>query len=1093
MWVVGLGTMRHGSPARARRVSRDSTRRKQALAGGHRAACGRTLRRLTRLLLAAAVLSHAGQEAAVAALDDFEDLAGWTGSASEGATVEIAQDVGHEGMSLRVDFDFASGAGFVLVRKNVTINLPLNYAFTFELRGEAPKSTLEFKIVDPTGRNVWWHNNRDMTFPREWQTVTVRKSRLEFAWGPAGGGEPKRVGAIELGIVGKGPGKGSLWIDTLRLEPRQAASRYHRTASVLASTSAPEHGPASVFDRKPGTGWRSGAVARNQWLLVDFGERREYGGLVIDWDRQDYATAYEVQVSDDEESWTSAARCVGGNGGRDYIYMPDAESRYVKIQLQESSRDLGYGIAELTVKPSEFSASPNRFLEILAAEAPAGTYPTYLYGRQTYWTVVGVSGGAENALLNEQGMLEVERGGFSIAPFLYTDGHLVTPNDVETVPALESGYLPIPSVTWRHDGFELKITAFADGIAGASTLYARYRVQNRGESHRHMTLFLGIVPFQVNPPWQSLNLAGGAASIREIGFESGIVQVNGGKLVAPVPAPQAFGASGLGHGPPGDFLLENQVPPATEATDPFGFAWGALQYNLDLAPGAQEEVALVIPFQPSQPGAAPEPSTADIAARQEDVARAWEARLGHVAFEMPSRAERVSQTIKSTLAYILINRSGAAIQPGSRSYARSWIRDGALTSAALLEMGLTQEVRDFLRWFAGYQFSNGKIPCCVDGRGADPMPEHDSNGQFVYAIMEYYRYTRDVGFLTEMWPYVVKAVDYIESLRQQRLTDAFRTPDKRAFYGLLPESISHEGYSARPVHSYWDNVFALRGLKDATSMAGAVGDDERAARYSALRDAFGGDLYASISQTMADHRIDYIPGSVELGDFDPSSTAIAVAPGGELANLPQPALTRTFEKYYEDVLGRQDGKVWDSYTPYELRNIEVLVRMGQRERAVALLHTLMADQRPAAWNQWAEIVWRDPAAPRFIGDMPHTWVGSALIRSVRTMFAYERESDGALVVAAGIPAAWLTAGEEIGVKRLPTYYGTLHYTLRNPDDHKLILHLSGDLSLPPGKIVVQPPLPRPLRAVRVSGRPIETFSAGEAVIDAIPATVEMEY
>jgi hypothetical protein len=295
------------------------------------------------------------------------------------------------------------------------------------------------------------------------------------------------------------------------------------------------------------------------------------------------------------------------------------------------------------------------------------------------------------------------------------------------------------------------------------------------------------------------------------------------------------------------------------------------------------------------------------------------------------------------------------------------------------------------------------------------------------------------------------------------------------------------------VHSYWDNVFALRGLKDATTMARAVGDDERETTYSALRDAFGSDLYASISQAMADHSIDYIPGSVELGDFDPSSTAIAVAPGGELANLPQPALTRTFEKYYEDVLGRQDGKVWDSYSPYELRNVEVLVRMGQRERAMTLLHALMADQRPAAWNQWGEIVWRDPAAPKFIGDMPHTWVGSAMIRSVRTMFAYERESDGALVLAAGIPSTWLTPGEEIGVKRMPTYYGTLHYTLRNRDDQKLVLALSGDLSLPPGRIVVQPPLPRPLRSVRVNGRPVATFTAGEATIDSVPATVEMEY
>src|SRR5262249_35316591 len=150
------------------------------------------------------------------------------------------------------------------------------------------------------------------------------------------------------------------------------------------------------------------------------------------------------------------------------------------------------------------------------------------------------------------------------------------------------------------------------------------------------------------------------------------------------------------------------------------------------------------------------------------------------------------RTIKSTLAYILINRDGAAIHPGPRTYARSWIRDGSLSSTALLDMGFTQPVREFLRWYAQYQSADGRIPCCVDGRGADTVSENDSNGEFIYTVAEYYRFTRDVGFLTEMWPTVVRATQSIEALRRQRLTDTYRQPDKQAFYGLLPESISHE-------------------------------------------------------------------------------------------------------------------------------------------------------------------------------------------------------------------------------------------------------------------------------------------------------------
>ena len=37
--------------------------------------------------------------------EDFEDLSGWTATASEGVTVAIVQDTGHTGMGMRIDFD----------------------------------------------------------------------------------------------------------------------------------------------------------------------------------------------------------------------------------------------------------------------------------------------------------------------------------------------------------------------------------------------------------------------------------------------------------------------------------------------------------------------------------------------------------------------------------------------------------------------------------------------------------------------------------------------------------------------------------------------------------------------------------------------------------------------------------------------------------------------------------------------------------------------------------------------------------------------------------------------------------------------------
>jgi len=80
----------------------------------------------------------------------------------------------------------------------------------------------------------------------------------------------------------------------------------------------------------------------------------------------------------------------------------------------------------------------------------------------------------------------------------------------------------------------------------------------------------------------------------------------------------------------------------------------------------------------------------------DDAAKFWEEKISHVKFNLPHSADPILNTYKANLVYILINRDKAGIQPGSRSYERSWIRDGALTSSALLKSGIVQEVKDFI-------------------------------------------------------------------------------------------------------------------------------------------------------------------------------------------------------------------------------------------------------------------------------------------------------------------------------------------------------------------------------------------------------------
>jgi hypothetical protein len=126
----------------------------------------------------------------------------------------------------------------------------------------------------------------------------------------------------------------------------------------------------------------------------------------------------------------------------------------------------------------------------------------------------------------------------------------------------------------------------------------------------------------------------------------------------------------------------------------------------------------------------------------------------------------------------------------------------------------------------------------------------------------------------------------------------------------------------------------MKGLKDAAEIQKILGENEAYVRIEKVRDTFQENLYRSLQLAMKTRKIDFIPGCVELGDFDATSTTIALTPCNELNNLPKPQVYSTFDKYYENFRNRRDGKAdWINYTPYENRLIGSFVMLDQPEKS----------------------------------------------------------------------------------------------------------------------------------------------------------------
>lgn len=976
-------------------------------------------------------------------IDAMEDPKAWEIRAADGVQITTNSEPGVKGQAMRVDYDFSRGSGYGILRRELNVPLPENHRFVWHMRGQGPSNTLEFKLVDKADENVWWVNQVNLAFPEAWTDVSLPKRRFSFAWGPSGSKPIDTARFVEIAITSYSGGKGTIWLDELAIEELEPVRPYAGTPAATASS-----GGAVTLDRAGATDWRPEAADREPVLTIDYGSVRAFGALVLRWEPGTSPKRYILEAGD---GLTFAPLATVDDGGAtvQIVPTPDRQGRALRLRVLE--RGTGGGgvdgpvrLRGLDLLPPEAADDPNAIAMRLAREAPKGHWPRSMLGQGTYWTVLGADADRSEALIGEDGEIEVAKAGPSLQPFIVSGGELLSWHNAKSITQdLLGGWMPLPGVTRTYDSLALDVRALVDGSAGSSELWTRYTVRNTSDQRQTGRLAVALRPMQVNPPYQQLNMIGGVAPVRSITSRgAGAIDADGQRVLAVSPGAE-FGTSAQWSGDVVERLVGGGGGggvASASVTDPAGLASAAWAYPFDLRPGESMSVVFAAPIGHGGGEAQTAASSADadraFTERLDRVAGWWSDRLSLVKLELPGEFGRlITDSVRANLAYILINKDGPGIQPGSRSYERTWIRDGTLTSAAMLSFGLDDEVREFVDWFGPFQYDTGKVPCCVDRRGPDPVPEHDSHGQYIHAVMRLYRHTGDLEFVKRHYPRVLKAAAYMQGLREQRMTTEYRdgSDERRAYYGVFPESISHEGYSAKPMHSYWDTLFGVRGMFDAAALAGLVGDTDNQQRLAAQAADFQRCMVESMRLATKLRKIEYIPGCVELGDFDATSTTVAFFPCDQGDVLPQPQLTQTFERFWNFFQRRRDGvERWENYTPYEHRIVGAMIELGWRERAHEVWRWYFKHQLPAGWHHWAEVVWHDPRTPRFIGDMPHSWCGSDFVNAVRLMLAFERDADKSLILGAGLPLNWLQDPAGVRVEGLRTFFGPVSFDAR-PD------------------------------------------------------------
>lgn len=833
----------------------------------------------------------------------------------------------------------------------------------------------------------------------------------------------------------------------------------------------------------------SGKPAATNQLDIALPRALEVAGLEVSWG--DTPGSAKLQGRDAAGRWSTLAEEPEAFGATSYLA---ANEPHTVTALRMTTTGAQASIKRIRLLGPKRVMTPMKRYETASLRKHSELFPSSLQAKQVYWTAVGIPAGRQKSVFDEYGNLEAFKGAPLVQP-LWRDasGHSAAAFAAPLKHRLRAGWMPMPGVQWSpQPGLELDSQAIALEQDGAPVTLVRHRLTNTGTAPIAGRFSLLTRPMQVSPPWQN----GGLSPIHAISAEGDAVRVNGRVLFHSLTSVDAQGVAAFGKHGEGEITrhaADGTVPDTARTDDEDGLAAAIDSYDIRLAPGAhrdiviafalgKERIDLAAQTLPDSPaidraallGNARDPGNA-FDTLSDQVARQWQSRFGRIGLSLPDAS--LVDMLRAQAAYMLINQSGDAIQPGPRNYNRSFIRDGSATAAVLLRMGGAKTARDYLRWYSDHAVhANGLVsPILNDdgsvntGFGSDI--EYDSQGEFIWLVAEVARLDGGPGSVRDYQAKVVSALKFLQELRERTLVPGYeaRREAPERFRGILAPSISHEGYST-PTHSYWDDYWALKGWHDGAWLAEQWGDAATAKwareQYALLRDS----VAASIRATMRWKGSDFIPSSADSGDGDPTGVSIALDPTGQQGILPADALQRTFTRYLDDVRKRDDADALYAYTPYEMRNVLTYVHLDRPDEANELLMNLLRHRRPAEWQVLAEVVYSDLRHPIYLGDMPHTWIGSEYARALFGMLMHE--GDERLSLLPGTPPAWV-AGAGLGVSDLPTAYGTLSMTARQDGD-RLRVTLGPGLRKDTAMRVSWPNRERPTR-VTVDGRQVSDY------------------
>ena len=130
---------------------------------------------------------------------------------------------------------------------------------------------------------------------------------------------------------------------------------YKKTATASTYVGA-DYAPALVLDGNTSTRWSSNH-ADNNWIAIDLGSSHTITGAKLHWEGA-YGKSYQIQTSNDKNSWTTINSTTNGDGGIDNQYL-NGTGRYIRMNGIKRATEWGYSLWEFEVFGYQSAGAPS--------------------------------------------------------------------------------------------------------------------------------------------------------------------------------------------------------------------------------------------------------------------------------------------------------------------------------------------------------------------------------------------------------------------------------------------------------------------------------------------------------------------------------------------------------------------------------------------------------------------------------------------------------------------------------------------------------------------------------------------------------------